>query len=583
MSEFITAIQSIHPTVRSDSLDWTKWRLTYEGGDDFRNRYLEQFTTRESASDFQLRKKLTPVPRFAGAAIDDIRNSIFQRMRDITRVDGSQSYQEAVQGNKGGVDRNGNSMNAFLGTEILTDLLVLGKVGVFVDNSAVVGPTMASGSSKPYLYPYPLESILNWRRDDPENPKEFQAIMLRDQSLSFDPLTLMPSGIETRFRKLWLEDGRVRLQFYNKSGQEIGRDGNPSGPIDLELDRIPFVLIDLGRSLIKDVADYQIALLNLTSSDIWYALKSNFPFYVEQRDQRAIGSHLKRVPTADGTAEAGGQTAADEDARVGTTQGRYYDLKAAQPAFINPSPDPLKASMELQDKFEAKIRRLVNLAVATLSSRQSAESKSIDNQGLEAGLSFIGLVLQTAERQIAEHWSAYEQRQVSRRRIPTITYPDRYSLKNDNDRIEEADKLSDLMFRVPSQTAKKEISKSVINTLMSGRISVETLNKINKEIDESPYLTSDPKTILEAVKSGLVGEQVGSIALGFKDDEYLTAREDHAHRIARIQAAQTPDNPAARGNPDADPNPKSGEEERAAATNVDEQPDRKEPVRGEGQ
>jgi hypothetical protein len=37
----------------------------------------------------------------------------------------------------------------------------------------------------------------------------------------------------------------------------------------------------------EDIADYQIALMNLESSDINYMLKSNFPFYVEQYDPRA--------------------------------------------------------------------------------------------------------------------------------------------------------------------------------------------------------------------------------------------------------------------------------------------------------
>ena len=41
--------------------------------------------------------------------------------------------------------------------------------------------------------------------------------------------------------------------------------------------------------MIKDVVNHQIALLNLGSSDVNYALKSNFPFYIEQKDQRAGG------------------------------------------------------------------------------------------------------------------------------------------------------------------------------------------------------------------------------------------------------------------------------------------------------
>ena len=103
--------------------------------------------------------------------------------------------------------------------------------------------------------------------------------------------------------------------------------GIPAGAVELELTRIPFVLLDIGDSMIKDVVNHQIALLNLGSGDVNYALKANFPFYVEQKDQRATGSHLKNAIGEDGTATTGGQPAADNDIKVGVTQGRTYDTK----------------------------------------------------------------------------------------------------------------------------------------------------------------------------------------------------------------------------------------------------------------
>src|SRR5690606_30018951 len=154
--------------------------------------------------------------------------------------------------------------------------------------------------------------------------------------------------------------------------------------------------------------------------------------------------------------------------KVGVSQGRYYDMEAERPGFIHPSPEPLRASITLQEKLENDIRKLVMLAVVNLGTRTSAESKQMDNQGLEAGLSFIGLVLEAAERRIADYWAAYEDRVETRRTVATIKYPDRYSLKSDKDRIEEADKLSDLIHSVPSRTAKKEIQKVVVTKLLSG-------------------------------------------------------------------------------------------------------------------
>jgi len=297
------------------------------------------------------------------------------------------------------------------------------------------------------------------------------------------------------------------------------------------------VLLDIGDSLIKDVVNHQIALLNLGSSDVNYALKSNFPFYVEQRDLRASGAHLKPAAT-DGTATTGGQPSGDTDIIAGAAHGRSYDKGLNAPSFIAPPSDPLRASMDLQEKLGDEIRQLVNLAVASLAQRQSAESKAMDNQGLEAGLSYIGLVLENAERQIAEHWAAYEERNVANRQIATIKYPDVYNLRTDADRIEEAQNLLKLMASVPGRKVKKELAKCIVLALLGGKISVDDLESINREIDDAPYTTSDANTITQAVINGICGEQTASIALGFDDDEYLQARKDHADRAVRVLQAQ---------------------------------------------
>ena len=591
-------IDSRHPGYHSNSLNWTKWRLTYEGGESFRDRYLKEFSKREDNSDFRLRRDMTPIPTFAKSAINDVRNAIFQRMRDILRTSGSDNYQRSINGLDLGVDRRGSTMNAFLGVNVLTDLLIMGRVGVFVDNSVVEGGTLAeSANARPYLYPYQVEDIMSWTCARPDAPSLYQAILLRDTCVDYDLRTYLPLRTFHRFRSMWIEpsDGLVRLQFFNLEGNPIDREGHPSGdsPYTLELNRIPFVMLDIGDSLLKDACEYQIALLNLVSSDVNYAVKANFPFYVEQRDLRAVGGHLKQSTGADGTATSGGQQGKDADIQVGATQGRAFDIKTVAPSFIHPSSEPLKASMDLQEKLEDDIRKLINLAVASAPSRNSAESKSMDNQGLEAGLSFIGLVLESAERQLASFWAAYESRLPSQRKIAFIKYPDRYSLKTDADRIEEATKLSELMFKVPGREVKREIAKNIVVTLLGGKVDVETIQRITEEIQKAKYLTSDPQTIIQAVQAGLCGEQVGSIALGFQDNEYLQAREDHAARIARIAEAQGVGNepkpgtgggdPAARGVPDLAANATGGgAAEKAAASDTTLKDSTKPPVRGAG-
>ena len=85
------------------------------------------------------------------------------------------------------------------------------------------------------------------------------------------------------------------------------------------------------------------ALLNLGSSDVSYALNSNFPFYTEQTDGRAGGASLKPIESENGTASAGGKpSAGNRDIKVGVTKGRLYPLKAERPGYIAPPSEPLR-------------------------------------------------------------------------------------------------------------------------------------------------------------------------------------------------------------------------------------------------
>ncbi len=584
----IKIVDTRHPMVYVGQTDWALWRDTYAGGIEFRETYLKQFTSREEQVDFNTRKAITPIPTFAKAALNDIRNAIFQRMRDILRRGGSEAYQNAINGLNGGIDRRGSTINAFLGMKVLTDLLVMGRVGIYVDAPVTSEvSTLAEAATQPYLYQYAVEDILNWKMAGPHKESQFQAVLLRDTTMEFDQRTLLPSTTGERYRLMWIDEetGNVMLQFYSLEGDPIDLDGEPATePVKLELQQIPFVILELDDSLLKDVCYYQIALLNLVSSDVNYALKANFPFMVEQRDLRSSGAHLKRTSTAEGTASAGGQGAEDEDIKIGVTHGRAYDKGMDAPSFINPSSETLNASLALQTKLEGDIRKLINLAVTNIGAR--ASDSSTDTEGLEAGLSYIGLVLENAERQIASHWAAYEQRNKKQRNVATIKYPDRYSLKTDDDRVKEAGNLSDLMTAVPGRTIKKELGKLIVAALLAGKVDLDTLQKIEGEIDAAEYTTSNPTTIIDSKNAGLVGDKTASVALGFTDDEYIQAREDHIARIKRIAETQGVieggQNPAARGVGDLASDSSGGGDEKELSRETDLQGTTIPRVRGKG-
>lgn len=526
----------LHPALACDSLNWRKWRLTYKAGTDFVQEYLKPLSIRESATEFAERKEITYVPAFAKAAINDIKNAIFQRTSDVVRKEGPRSYLQACVGLQGGVDFRGATMNNFIGRYILPELLTMRRVGVFVDMPQLRGNTVKDNLGlRPYMYMYQVEDILSWSYEGPDRPNEFKSLLLRDHDYTTDDDTDLVVGSTERYRLLWKENGKVMCQFCND-------DGTHEEIIQLNLERIPFHVFEIPSSLLEDVSDYQIALMNIASSDISYIRKANYPFYVEQYDHRTEMLHTKGPPVADGNAPATNKAMQPEIA-TGVGQGRRVPAGLEMPQFIHPSSEPIKASMDKQEALKKDIKELVNLAVSNLNA--SAESKQQDNQGLEAGLSFIGLVLEHGEHEIANFWAAYENEKPA-----TVTYPTNYSLKSEEDRQREAEGDELLMSKLPSDTFKREMSKEIARKKLGGKVSQSVLDKIYAELNSAPAIVSDPDQIHQDWEDGLVSTDTASKLRGYKDGETEQAKKDHAERLAAILEAQGGETGQARGTKD---------------------------------
>ncbi len=524
-----------HPDYDAMTTDWAKFRFTYEGGHAFVEEYLERFSAREDNADFVGRQKISYSPSHAKAAIIDIKNAIYQRMIDITREDGSDSYRKSVVGEIGGVDLQSNTMTSFIGTEVLPELLAMGKVGVFIDKSEVKkGASRADTRDiHPYLYTYRIEDIRSWAVDRSGN---FTAVLLRDhQDVACEDYGLVCEQAEEYRLLRFTEQGKVEVKFYDDIGAEI-----TDRATILEIPIIPFVVFDIGQSLLTDVADYQIALLNMASSDINYTLKANFPFYTEQFNPNSemMYSRVAEPKTTDELAgeAAPTQKASSKGIKVGTTQGRRYPKGIERPGFIHPSSEPLIASMEKQEKLKQEIRQLVNLAITNIApTRASAESKSMDESGLEAGLSYIGLELEHGEREVGIIWSAYE----GSKDVPTVKYPARYNLRSDADRRNEAKELKDLMESVPSLTYQKELAKDIATVVVGHRSSNEDLEKMYSEINDAEVIVTDSETIRSDHEAGFISTELASKVRGYPQGEVEQAKKDHAERAARIAAAQS--------------------------------------------
>ena len=580
-----------HPEYARMWSDWFKFRLSFLGGRTFIEEYLERFSKREDYTEYYRRKKVTYAPTHAKAAVIDIGNSIFERMRDIVRCGGPESYQRAIAGLDKGVDLEGNTMNGYIGRIILFEMLVMGKVGVFVDkfpqeDGASLADTRAN---RPYLYYYPTEDIRSWRKDRFRN---LEVLLLRDHVDRIDEQTGLITGRQIEYRLLKrVFDGQkfvITVQFYTKAGQEIAERATI-----LDLPVIPFVNFGISQSLLTDVADHQVALLNLESADLSYALKSNFPLYVEQFDPVAdfAGGLFARpprgasepiqdnlvgqsadlhgagighgAPDPDGTASSA-QVAGDHTIEMGSSSGRRYPKGLNEPNFINPSPDPIIASMKKQEEIKKDIRRLVNLTAEAVTST-SAKIENKNDSTLQAGLAAIGLELEWGERRLAYIWSLYEGHNPEDVRIQ---YPQTYSIKTDAERRKEADELGKIGPTIPSETFKKTVAKRQATIVVGHLVPNATLKEIHEQIDASTVVTTDPEVISQDYENGFVSLDTASKARGYPAGEVEQAKRDHAERLARIAAAQSPvptdivDKPGARGVPDQDDDPKSGQKEK---------------------
>lgn len=535
-----------HAAYSRMGLFWQKWRFVYAGGDDFSEMFLEKYSDREDLTAFNMRRRITPSPSFAKAAVNEIKNSIFQKMNDIVRTGGSTAYQEAVAGLNNGVDNHGATMNSFIGRYVLPELLTMAKVGIFVDMPDNVGDTLLeSAGKKPYLYMYRAEQMLSWTyRTD--RADEFQSVLLVDYVDDTETISALPIGVWSRYRHIWLEptDGKVHVQYFNEDSDYIDRDGRPGyGEYILDIDYIPLVVLELSDSLLRDSANHQIALLNLESSDIMYALKSNFPFYTEQRDSTIVSDYLKKSrPVGDDT--PGGQSAPHE-IEVGSMQGRTYDFKMERPGFIHPSSEPLMASMAKQQQLKNDIRLLVNLSLSNVQAvgaakgggasghNASAASKQIDHQSLECGLAYIGLELEHGERKLARYWAMFEGSDPA-----TIMYPAKYALQSEEDKraaVQNLEKIRDSVF---SPTFRKQISKQIARLLLDGQVDMATMEIINQEIDSGVAIVADPQLTLNACEQGICSLDVAEKIFGYPKGTADKAATDHVERLARIAHAQ---------------------------------------------
>ena len=510
-----------HPEYNEMIAQWEVYRDTYNGGQYFIDTYTQKFSKREDDEEYKARVAASYCPAHSKVAVNEIKDAISERLVEVERLGGPATYQKAIHGIDGGVNNAGSTMNGFISGEVIPELLSMGKVGVYVDRPKLNDNiTRANDNDNPpYLYIYKAEEILAWKYED----NKLVALLVRAGIFDNDKKTGLPRTTKNEYRLFQVEDDGISLKVYSEAGNE-------ESTMLLALKEIPIAIFEIEQSLMTDIANYQIALLNLGSSDLSYAIKSNFPFYTEQFDSRDMMAAMRK--TVDGTSEESGE-ATNNEVKVGVAQGRKYPKGLDRPGFIHPSPEPLSVSMQKQKDLQEEIKQLVRLSVKSLAS-SSVDSKLLDERSVESGLAVIGSELERGEREIGQIWADYTDGN-----IPVIKYPENYTLRTDGERRKEATELEEHITKTPSITMQKELTKQVANILVSHKVSLETMKKIEKEIDDAAVIITDPVTIRDDHEAGLVGTQLASQLRGYPADEVEKAKKDHAERIERIAMSQS--------------------------------------------
>ncbi len=255
-----------HPEWTKLSRNWEKWRMVYEGGDEFIDNFLTQFSRRERHDDFVVRRAISYNSNHAGGIIDIIRNAMSVKLPEVNRK-GDEQYENLMRTD---VDMQKSSMSTFVGLEIVPLLLSQGKRFIGVDSPQVFDlagvKTLIEDEGRPYVWAIDAEDVLSWSYDD---MGKFNTVLIREFVDQRDPETGLVKGSAEQFRYmrmvgefesdegLGLSGPGVLVLLFDKDAKML------TEPVVLKISRIPIVELRLVDSLIRDIADMQVALLNL--------------------------------------------------------------------------------------------------------------------------------------------------------------------------------------------------------------------------------------------------------------------------------------------------------------------------------
>lgn len=540
-----------HPEHKRHAKDWTLWRQAYEGGPEFVEAVLKRYSRRENFLDFKERLELAFNPAHVTKALNRYRNAILSAMGEVKR-EGDPTYTDWCKTN---VDLKKSSMTAFMGLQFLPLLMAQGKRFIVMD-APPKGETesRADDPALPWVWCVDATAVKSWSYDADGCLK---AIAILEDVDEEDPLSGLVTSCcsRTRYYRLLetaedtftptekgmtpVQGPGVLLRFLDKEDKDLQQ------PVVLQdFTRLPVVESRLIQALCKDVAGHAKALVNLNSTDVNFLFRGNFPLFTKQRDTskggiKPVNKHNAVQPGRE--TETMDRTVDGEDNRpsseVGSNKGMYYDMKAERPDWVGPSTENLKASMEKQKEVRDEIDQLLDLSMASQSKgklQQSGESKKADRVDLDAGLGYIGQVMETAEREVAEVFHFFQGSAVDW----SVKYPATYSIKTEEERIADANALFAVADKVYEPIAQAELHKRGAEILLGTLVDSATLDKImaaiDKRVSDGTWFDTnlDRATAIQADVLNGIGSKAGAARRRWIPEDEATEAQDEANAKA---------------------------------------------------
>lgn len=558
-----------HPEFKKLNGDWAMWRLAYEGGPEFIAACLKRYSRRENFLDYRDRLELAFNSAHVTKALNRYRNAILSAMHEVKR-EGDKRYLDMCNTN---VDLKNNSMTAFMGLQFLPLLMAQGKRFICVDAPPKDdAETKDEEPGNPWVWAVNCENVRSWSYDA---KGQLKAIAILESIDSVDEETQLVNGSSQRTRYYRMVDANFKLTpdkgstFKSVQGPGVllrfldNEDKDILQPIVLDLSRIPVIESRMVQALCKDIAGHAKALVNLNSTDMNFLFRGNFPIFTKQRGNggngiKPVNKHNAIQPGRE--TETMDRTVDGEDNRPstesGTNKGQYYEMKAERPGFISPGTENVKVSMDKQAKITDDIDELLDLSLASQAKgklMQSGSSKKADRVDLDAGLGYVGQLMETAEREVAEVVHEF----MGSTAKPLVKYPTTYSIKTEEERVSDAKDLFAVASEPNEPTAQAELHKRGIELMLGTVVDSDTMDTILSAVDKKVAdgewfdLNAARALAVQADIAAGIGSKEGSCARRWLPEGEAAEAQDEASTTANALSGGP--NPPMPGQPGADP------------------------------